>query len=325
MRSRFASNDAKFLDLVTWGVLNGVRMFQRLQVTPRGLQVLEPIPEYDFAVIVPTRVTFSALSLLDEPGFPLKLSPVQLGEPVPFWPDLSWGSFATICGMAKASVTENPRHFSVYLGTLPFDSEMPIGKVADASMRSKEFQEAVQPLVHSCQGRSETEVLAALRHSYCLFRRHAVPFWSGSSAGGAGGVGHPFFSNSKYIQMNPNCEILGLVPLVDLAHHSSEPNAAIGFPDQDMLTWLGQEKGVRVQRDVGYFVLQAQRNILPGEFVSVDKNAFFNFDSDTFHAWFGFPYESSATAVDSKRENANEAQPNEAASQQEMLFYDHHQ
>lgn len=295
MQNGLSRCEPRLLDFITWSVLNGVRLFQRVQVTSSGLFATERIPEYDFAAVVPARASFSVVNVLEGQQAAIRLSPEQVSVAVPWWPDLSWGSFATVLHMSRAILSGNPRHLQVYLDILPFDANIPIGKVADASQRSKEYTELVKPMIGSSGATSEEEFHAAVRHSYCLFRRHAVPFWSGASA--AGGIGHPYFSSLPMIQRNPQCEVLGLLPVIDLASHSATPNASIGFPDAEMLAWLAQEKGVNVQAGSGYFVLQAQRDILPGEQVTVDKNAFFNFDHDTFHAWFGYPHSTSNASV----------------------------
>lgn len=285
--------DPKYLDVITWAVLGGVRMFQRVQVTPRGLQALERIPEYDFGCIVPTKTSLSVLNVMEERGqFPLKCSPSRASEVLPWWSDLSWASFCFVAYLTRAMLIGTPRHVQMYLDVLPVcDASMPMAQVAAISQKSREYQEATNPLVQSCRANSVEEFNAAFRMAYCLFRRHALPFWSG-----AGGVGHPFYASSPLVQQNPDFDLLGLVPIIDLATHSHAPNMVVGFPDAEMLSWLGQEKGVRVDKESGYFVLQATRDIEAGEMLTVNRNSFFNFDEPTFEAWFGFPFQSAEAA-----------------------------
>jgi hypothetical protein len=268
-------------------------MFQRVQVTPNGLQAIERIPEFDFGCIVPTTATLSVINVMEEGGqFPLKCSPARASEILPWWSDLSWGSFCFVSYLARAMLTGNPRSVHMYLEVLPtYDVTMPMALVASASQKTREYQEVTKPLMQSCRVTSVEEFNAAFRQAYCLFRRHALPFWSGAG----GGFGHPHFASSTLVQQNPECDLLGLVPIIDLAAHHQDPNMMVGFPDPEMLAWLGQEKGVRVNKGSGYFVLQATRDVEAGEMLTVNKNAFFNFDEATFEAWFGIPFKTQAS------------------------------
>lgn len=284
---QIARGDPKYLDVVTWAVLSGVRMFQRVQVTPRGLVAIERIPQYDFGCVVPSKATLSVLNVLNDPTqFPLKCSPANVSDTLRWWSDLSWGSFCFVAYLTRAMISASPRPVQMYLDVLPYDSAMPMAQVAAVSQRTKVYQELTLPLMKACRVNSADEFNAAFRLAYCLFRRHAVPFW----AGGASGMGHPYFAKSAFVQKCPDCDLLGFVPIMDLATHSSEPNTVVGFPDNEMLAWLGQEKGIQIDKDSGYFVLQATRDIEAGELLTVNKNAFFNFDEATFEAWFGHPY-----------------------------------
>jgi hypothetical protein len=283
-QSPVAKCDPRLLDVVTWSVMRGIRMFQRVQVRPTGLCAIEPIPVNDFAVVVPCKATISVLNVTEDPLSPVKAGPQNFGEELQWWPDLTWGSFAVIAHMARVILTQQPKGLYSYMDLLPFDPGMPIGKVADAAQKSRMYQQAVRPMQVACRAQEE-QFNAALRHAYCLFRRHAVPFWT--SAGG----GHPFFSSCE---LATNCtsgkgEIIGLIPLINMAAHSSKPNAVIGSPDSDMLAFLSQERGIT---EPNLFVLQATRDIHPGEEITVNKNSFYGFDEETFAAWFGFPFHS---------------------------------
>ncbi|KAG5492803.1 hypothetical protein JKF63_01383 [Porcisia hertigi] len=272
------------LDFVTWAVLKGCRLFQRVHITPQGLIATERISEFDFVAVVPVEATQSVLSIADDPSFALKVSPEEHGEPVPFWEDLSRGSFAFVGFLTKVLLTGHLRGVRSYLDVLPFDQELPIGKVADEAQTTKGYREWTAPLVAQCKV-EECDFDLAFRHAYCLFRRHAIPFWSSSDVGSAG---HPYFQQSLFAQRGRG-ELMGMVPVMDLALHSPKPNATIGYPDEEMLQWLLQRKNAAVPQTKSYFVMQALRDIEEGEVISVNKNAYFNFDADTFKAWFGYP------------------------------------
>ncbi|EPY40304.1 hypothetical protein AGDE_03624 [Angomonas deanei] len=222
------------------------------------------------------------LTVAEENNFPIKFSPKNFGEEMPFWHDLNRGSFAFVSFLAKVLLTGHPRGVQSYLDVLPFDQEMPMGIIADKAQGSPEYRECVKPLVELCKTDS-VEFDLAFRHAYCLFRRHAIPFWSTTDNWSGG---HPFFQTSPFAQSRG--DIMGMVPVLDLALHSPDPNASVGYPDAEMLQWLSQERNIGVKSDKGYFVMQALRDIQEGEVVSVNKNAYFNFDDDTFRAWFGY-------------------------------------
>lgn len=279
------------LDFVTWAVLKGCRLFQRVHITPMGLVATDQIPEFDFVAIVPAEVTQSVLNIADDPHFPIKVAPSNHGEIIPFWEDLNRGSFAFVAFLAKVLLTSHPRGVRSYLDVLPFDQEMPIGKMADLAQTTKGYKEWTSPLVKQLKA-EDSDFDVAFRHAYCLFRRHAIPFWTVTDAGSSG---HPFFQHSPFAQQGKG-DVMGMVPILDLALHSPTPNAAIGYPDEDMLQWLSQQRKVAVEQGKGYFVMQALRNIDAGEVISVNKNAYFNFDDDTFKAWFGYPNSSQVPA-----------------------------
>ncbi|CBZ30933.1 conserved hypothetical protein [Leishmania mexicana MHOM/GT/2001/U1103] len=288
---RIARCNPKLLDFVTWAIMKGCRLFQRVHVTPLGLVATERIPEFDFVAVVPVEATQSLLSITDDPSFALKVSPERHGEPVPFWEDLTRGSFTFLGLLTKVLLTGHPRGVQSYLDVLPFDPAMPIGKVADAAQATKGYKEWTAPLVAQCKVEvSDFDV--AFRHAYCLFRRHAIPLWSTSDVGGSG---HPYFQLSPYARRGKG-ELMGMVPVMDLALHSPQPNAMIGYPDEEMLQWLSLHKKAAVQQEKGYFVMQAFRDIEEGEVISVNKNAYFNFDDNAFEAWFGYPNVSQVSA-----------------------------
>ncbi|KAF5225562.1 hypothetical protein TcYC6_0070030 [Trypanosoma cruzi] len=284
MCARLARCDPRLLDFVTWAVLKGCRLFQRVHITPLGLVATSTIPAYDFVAVVPTSATLSVLTLAGDESFPIKVSPQNHGDELEFWSDLTLGSFALIGYFTKALRTGSPRGVRSYLDVLPFDPGMPIGSVADAAQKSPGYAEMIKPLKNFCKAQ-DVEFDLTFRHAYCLFRRHAIPFWTNTEAGSGG---HPDFQHSPFATLGHG-DILGMVPVLDLALHSPEPNASIGYPDADMLQWLAQEKKAGIQVEKGYFAMQAQRDIHKGEVITVNKNAYFNFDDATFRAWFGYP------------------------------------
>ncbi|CBH14600.1 uncharacterized protein TEOVI_000057600 [Trypanosoma equiperdum] len=287
MKVRVARCDPQMLDFVTWAVLKGCRMFQRVHTTRMGLVSTQAIQAYDFVAVVPTSATLSLLTVSNDLSFPLKVSPASHGNKLEFWDDLTLGSFSFVAYLAKALQTGQPRGIRSYLDVLPVDHNMPIGRVADAGQMTRGYREMAAPL-RGASGSQATDFDGAFRHAYCLFRRHGIPFWSHTEVGG---TGHPEFQNSPFVESGGG-DIIGMVPVIDLASHSPNPNAAIGYPDDDMLQWLAQETRCSVAKDKNYFVMQALRDIQSGEMITVNKNAYFNFDDDAFYAWFGFRNES---------------------------------
>lgn len=255
-------------------------MFQRVQVTPRGLVATANIPQYDFVSVVPVTAALSPLNVVQDSSFPLKISPQNFGNDLPWWPDMTWGSFAFVAMLTQCWITGNVKGIQSYLDVLPFESSMPIGKMADVAQKSPEYRAAVEPLVNASRSTDEN-FDHALRHIYCLFRRHGIPLWSASTGG------HPYFGKNELLAPKQG-DLIGLVPTIDFALHSAKPNSAVGFPDSDMRYWLAQEKGM--QMDSEYIVLQATRDIRQGEVITMDRNQFFGFDEETFNAWFGYPY-----------------------------------
>ncbi|KAG5491289.1 hypothetical protein JIQ42_01187 [Leishmania sp. Namibia] len=302
---RIARCEPTLLDFVTWAIMKGCRLFQRIRITPTGLVATERIPEFDFVAIVPVEATQSVLSIANDPGFALRVSPEHHGEPVPFWDDLTRGSFAFVGFLTKVLLTGHPRGVLSYLDVLPFDPAMPISNVADAAQATKGYKEWTAPLVVQCKV-AESDFDVAFCHAYGLFRRHAIPFWSTNDTGSAG---HPYFKQSPYAQRGQG-ELMGMVPVIDLALHSPKPNSMIGFPDEEMLQWLSHQRKTVALQEKGYFVMQALRNIEEGEVITVNKNAHFNFDDDTFKAWFGYP-NTFQVAAETAESSAVGASPNE--------------
>eukprot|EP00744_Colponema_vietnamica_P022718 GILI01032695.1.p1 GENE.GILI01032695.1~~GILI01032695.1.p1 ORF type:complete len:305 (+),score=37.02 GILI01032695.1:43-915(+) len=279
--------DSRLLDFMTWSVLRGVRLFQRVRVTPKGLIATDTIPQFDFVAVVPVSATLSALNVVQDTSFPLRVSPQNFGQDLAWWPDLTWGSFAFVGLLTQSWVTGNVKGMQSYLDILPFETMMPIGKMADTAQKTKEYRDAVRPLVELCRSTDENFDLA-FKHTYCLFRRHGIPLWSSISGG------HPSLAKNDLLSQKKG-DLIGLVPTIDFALHSSTPNSSVGFPDEEMLQWLAQDKGIK--KDNEYIVLQALKEIRQGEPITMDRNQFFGFDKETFNAWFGYPYEIPTTKV----------------------------
>lgn len=278
MPTSFGHSEARLLHFVTWAVRRGIRLFQRVHVKSAGLFAVKSIPKYDFAALVPSSAILSPLSLQTLCDFPLQVTPTNFATTLDWWPDLNWGSFCFIAMLAQAWVTGNPAGIQSYLDILPVNPAVRVGTVADNAQRTKEYRQVVAPLLRA-SSTSLSNFNVAFRHAYCLFRRHAIPLWSGER-------GHPLLLSTEFSRGDG--EIFGMTPLVDLAVHSATPNAVVGTPDSEMLKWLAEKGDVSV--DGFYFVLQALRDIQVGEVLTVNKNDLFHFDSPTFEACFGFPY-----------------------------------
>ncbi|CCW61420.1 unnamed protein product [Phytomonas sp. EM1] len=287
MSVRLARCDPKLLDFVTWVVIRGCRLFQRVHITPKGLLATERIPEYDFVAIVPVGATLSIFNVIEDITFPFKVSSLNHGDKMPFFQDLTRGDFALIAFLAKALLTGNPRGIKMYLDILPCDHKVFIESVLSAAQATEGYQISTHTLLTQC-GACRNDFDAAFRHAYCLYRRHAIPFWASH---GTWGTGHPYFQNLPFVQAGVG-NIMGMVPVLDLSLHSPTPNASIGYPDEEMLLWISQQKKMNTNPRENYFVMQALRDIEKGEMVTTDKNMYFNFDDDTFKDWFGFPNES---------------------------------
>lgn len=317
--------DPNLLNSVTWAVLNGCRLFHRVQVEPHvGLRATERIQAYDFVSLTPVEATQSLFSVAeDSHHFPLLTSPQNYGEPLPFFtpneaPDLAnmnRGSFSFICYMAVALFTSQPQGLHSYLRVLPASDWV----TSPATLAAKRFfssssqnnnvaafRDYVTPVLSHAKISSSEEFERAFCHAFGLFRRHAVPLWSPSMRSSPNKSCMRYFEASPFTRHDRSDplpklnreteskwsgEIVGLVPFSDFAAHSREPNAAIGFPDEESLMWIQQEKRMKKLPQNGCVALQALRDIEPGDIITVDKNAFFNFDSSTFEWWFGFPYE----------------------------------
>ncbi|CCW68894.1 unnamed protein product [Phytomonas sp. Hart1] len=291
MSVRLSQFDPKLLDFVTWVIVKGCRLFQRIHITPNGLLATERIPENDFVAIVPVGSTLSIFDVVEDIVFPLKVSPFNYSNAIHFFQDLTRGDFVFISFLTKILVTGSPRGMKMYLDILPCNQKTSIDAAVNAAQTTEGYQESIRALLTQCKA-SRSDFDAAFKHAYCLYRRHAIPFWVSH---GTWGTGHPYFQNSDFTQAGTG-NIMGMVPVLDLALHSPTPNASIGYPDQEMLLLISQHKKMRANPKDNYFIMQALRDIEKGEMITTDKNVHFNFDDDTFKKRFGFSNASQVSA-----------------------------
>lgn len=321
---RLSRCDPHLLDLVTWAVLKGCRLFNRVRVEPNvGLIATDRIQAYDFVSLTPAEATQSLLTMAeDSHHFPLLASPYNYAEPLPFFTgsdaedmsNLNRGSFSFICYMTAALLTAQPEGLHGYLRVLPSANlfTSPAVVAAEGFFHSSEqkdniaaFHDYVAPVLSHTNTSSVDEFDRAFCHAFGLFRRHAVPLWSPSSGAFSKTTSMKYFEASPFtrcfgregllekeedVEKRFSGEILGFIPFSDFASHSTDPNATIGFPDDESLSWIQQERHIKKVPQNGCIALQALKDIAPGDIVTVDKNAFFSFDPKSFEWWFGFPY-----------------------------------
>lgn len=292
------------LDFVTWTVKKGSRLFGRVAVLPEngGLVATELIPKFELVSLTPASSTVSIVSMREgNTFFPILCSPLDYGESMPLFKyALNRGSFSLICFLASVLLSSKPTGLHSYLRLLPLEPNMPMELLARDVLadNKKFFDQFTAPLLQYLElANTEKDALfGALAKAHALFRRYAVPLWSENS----GGRGLNYFKGSSFVRHSPqqphkewSGEILGLVPLTEFAGHSCEPNAAIGYPDEEILRWVQQEKtlqSITPYVEDGCISLQALRDILPGERITVDKNLHFGLPEDVFLDWFGVSY-----------------------------------
>lgn len=101
--TRLAPCNPTLLDFVTWVMLKGCRLFERVQITPLGLVATATIPSYDFVAVLPVEATQSMLNIAEQPKFPIRVSPENFGEEVSF--------FKTSTAARSPSLHTSPRYF----------------------------------------------------------------------------------------------------------------------------------------------------------------------------------------------------------------------
>ena len=273
------SGNPTLVSLVTWAVSRGFRHFRRLHVTMDGLYAQSKISQYDFVALMPAKSSISLHTVQAESGYPLTVSSSNFGDEVEWWSDMNWGMFTLAAYLAKEKLIGDSG-VSAYLQIqCPTDSTTTVAQHCASVQRKDIYRTAVKPVLKGFPNIEAGAFDRAFLQSYCLLKTQGVPFWSQH------GTGHPFFR--ECFPGTANGDVVTLLPVLDLASHSSTPNATFGVPDDDMVQWLAGEHGVESSQ---LFVLQALRDIEPSELITVDKNANYGFDPDTFRAWFGFPF-----------------------------------
>lgn len=295
---RVSRCDPYVLDFVTWSVMKGCRLFGRVRVDRRvGLIATDHIPEYDFVSLTPAEATQSVLTVIQDLKFPPLCNANTFDDKTPFGTHLNRGSFSFICYLAVALLTGRPDGLECYLRVLPVEKNAPMELAAREITKMPAFSVWTAPL-REVPGYSN-RFHDAFCYAFSLFHRHAIPLWSSSAATHA----MPFFSSSPLARPFHKSdsggardleagsgEVMGLAPLVDLATHSPAPNAGIGYPDEEMLRWIQQERSIKKMPTKGCIVLQALRDIYPGDLVTVNKNSLFHLDEKAFESWFGIPF-----------------------------------
>uniref|UniRef100_A0A7S1L871 Uncharacterized protein n=1 Tax=Neobodo designis TaxID=312471 RepID=A0A7S1L871_NEODS len=283
------ARDPKVLDLVTWGVASGAKLFRQVRVTDDARLVASAhIPQYDFALAVPAKLAFTILDIARAPNVPpgLRVSASNYSAPVQWFPGVNWGMFAYTVFCTKTALTANEPGRSAQMALIGEYCSSDDAWLTDAAMRatqSDHFQSLTQSVVDELKAPRTTfdESFALM---YCGLRRSAVPVWSGAAR-----TGPQFFAASAYGTKAPRAgDVLGSVPFIDLARHSSRPSCAVGMPDPQMLEYLVSELGAQANTD--YFVLQTTRAIMPGEEITVDRNASLGLKPEDFAVWMGRPW-----------------------------------
>jgi len=271
--------------LVTWSAWKGARWWGRVAVDEglrgRGLFSTQSIPLYDFVLVVPLSATFSFLNFQGDDSFLLRVTSEDFGQQLSWWPDLDWGTFSLVVWLTRAWLTNDPVA-SAYLGSLPRDDRsFPVLRsIARQAMTSPEYRSSTERI--AAQLRMPAEVFDSnIEWMYTMVRSRSVPLWS------RGGTGHPAFAETVYArEAKEGGDVACLVPFLDLVNHSQEPNSVIGIPEPSMVEYLRKERDVQAS---DLYVIQALRDISPGEEIVVDYNVNYGFDSDMFAAWFDTP------------------------------------
>jgi hypothetical protein len=285
-----SSRDPRLLELITWAVVRGAKTFRQVTVTDDArLVATAHIPHYDFACAVPASMTTSLLDIAARPDVPrgLRVAPENYAAEVKWFPGANWGmvAFAAHCTMLGLDGRSEPgmaAHLSLLAEHCATD-DAPLAVLARRAAKTAAFQTVTEPLVARLN--TERSVFdEAFALMYCALRRVGTPLWSGATRQGAATFGRSPYGRSDV----PAGDVVGAIPLLSLARHSSNPSCVIGVPDSQMTAWLAAER--RTRPDVEYYVLQTTRAVFPGQELTVDRNAQYGLPPSEFEAWFGRPW-----------------------------------
>jgi hypothetical protein len=318
-----SARDPRLIDLLTWAVGKGAKTFQQLTITDDARLVASTyVPHFDFACVVPASLTFSILDLAKASQLPnaLKVGPRNYASPVAWLPGANWGTVAlTIHATATALQRDTDLGRAAQLSLLAeycAEDDAALTEQARKATRSPQFRDITRGVVATL-GTEPSVFNEAFALMYCATRRVATPLWSEKTRSGA-----KLFERSAFNSDDAMAgDVLGLVPLIDLARHSSNPTCVVGLPERDMRQWLVQERGCKPNTE--YYVLQTTRALNAGDELTVDRNASFGFKDEEFEAWFGRPYDDSrlnARDTESIRKEDTPTQQTGSASHDDIFF-----
>jgi hypothetical protein len=302
--------DHRILDFLMFAVSRGSKHWQRLRLDSTGLFAVRPVAAGELLCVVPPHCTLSLLDVAADPYFPLRASPTNFGSPVPFWPEVNWGTFVLTAWLtrrwmeAHGGVSQTLDVVTMHGGSvegrlydraLQVTQQTPdytttIASVLSSSGRSfpdlRGRQEATEDGERSLESLEHgmEQFNAYFRRVYVTLHRRGLPVWSRE------GVGAAFFGRSPFgAQEASGGDCLALVPFVASASHSSSPNAAVGCLDSDGVAGLVREGLLPEKYSLfdSLFVLQAQGDIPAGQAISVNRNESFQLPPDAFRSWFG--------------------------------------
>lgn len=311
----WSSRHPVHVEFMTWAVTRGCRLFKRVGLTnDLKLVASAPIPAFDFGCVVQPNLVSSLLTLGRDPTWPheLRVSPANYATPVPWWPDVNRGMLMHLFQVALQAVHGTPTGEAAHVRMLidaVGDDEATLTRMALEAQRTPEYRAAADSLCaqHGIDTTSYDETFA---RAYCATRRTGIALWSRA------GRGHQLFAASSYASGPPG-DVLGLVPMLGFASHSSRPNCAIGMLDPEMCGWIATERGVQVPE--GSFALQALHGIGPGDALTVDRNAAFGFDDAEFEAWFGRPWDDDAPRA-ARQPSDDGTRPSTTADPDDIFF-----
>lgn len=318
------SRDPKLIDMMTWAVAGGARTFRNVRLSDDArLVAAAHIKQYDFVIAVPTSLTFSMLNIAKASSWPqaLRPSPRNYGSPVRWFPGVNWGmlaytSFATFQALSGVDAGRSAQ--LTLIAEFCAEDDAFLTRAALEATQTNHFAALAAPLI--AQLRCDSTTFAeAFSLMYCGLRRTSLPLWTQS------GGGSKAFAESPFVH-GPHGDVIGSVPLLDLARHSSNPSALAGAPEAEALEWLVVERGL--ERGEEYWVLQAARDLYPGDDITIDRNLAFGFGDQDFSAWFGRPWDDArvATSTDASGnaakvgDSAAKPQPGEPQDPDDLFY-----